>query len=396
MTGAPVKLSTDPRHVTESSADLIYIDYPKLTQVVKTGDAIFVEDGMITLRVTKVNAAQKEVMCVSETTRKLGSRKGVNLPGIKTDLPAVTEQDKKDLLFGVSRNIDMVFASFIRDAAGVKEVRKHLSTSHKKITVISKIECQEALDNLDEIIRESDGLMVARGDLSIETPAEDVPYHREVIVTKSNRAGKPVVTATQMLETMIKSHKATAAERSDIATAIKEGSDCVMLSGESAAGDYPVAAVQTMARVVGATERFMNDELFKKMNAQQAYGSQKLELARAAVQLSFGIKAKAIIVITTRGDEAHLVSAFKPKCPIIAVFGDEKTARQALIWKGIMPLLVDYKTPHNLDDTAAVNEALRFGRATGILKPGEKAIIISKSNGGLHIPDDITIFTIEK
>ena len=265
--GQPVTITTDPKMALETQQGLIYMDYAGLNKVVKNGDRIFVEDGMITLRVEQVLDASR-ISCISETTKVLKSRKGVNLPGIKTGLPAVTPQDIKDLMFGVQQpRVVMVFASFIRDAAGINKIRSLLAEGQKefdnkvgrksgRIIIISKIECQEALDNLDEIIRESDGIMVARGDLSIETPSENVPHHREVIIRKTNLARKPIITATGMLESMIQGPKAGIAEISDIATSVKEGTLCTMLSGETAAGNYPLEAVQTMSRVVKAQKKW--------------------------------------------------------------------------------------------------------------------------------------------
>ncbi|BBM35852.1 pyruvate kinase PykF [Pseudoleptotrichia goodfellowii] len=328
--GNTIAITTDYSHV--GNKDKISVSYPGIVDDLKPGNTVLLDDGLVGLEVTEIKG--NEIICKVINTGELGETKGVNLPGVSVGLPALSEKDIADLKFGCEQGVDFVAASFIRKASDVAEVRKVLDENGgANIKIIPKIENQEGVDNFDEILELSDGIMVARGDLGVEIPAEEVPFVQKMMIRKCNAAGKPVITATQMLDSMIRNPRPTRAEAGDVANAILDGTDAVMLSGESAKGKYPVEAVQMMASISKRTDEFKK---FKNIVVPQVGSVTVTEaISLGAVESTQLLDAKMIICWTKTGRAARMLRKYGPTVPIIALTDSEQTARQLALVRGV-------------------------------------------------------------
>ncbi len=337
----------------------ISVSYQGFAEDVHTGSRILIDDGLIGLEVEKVEGT--EIYCKILNTGTLKSKKGVNVPGVKINLPGITAKDADDIRFGIEQGIDIIAASFVRKAQDVLEIREILEHYHSDILIISKVENHEGVDNIDEILQVSDGIMVARGDLGVEIPAEEVPLVQKMIIEKCNKVGKPVITATQMLDSMQRNPRPTRAEASDVANAIFDGTDAIMLSGETAAGKYPVESVTTMARIALKTEGALKySEIFAKRSTLQQMNVTDA-ISQAVVNTTIDLNAKAILTPTESGQTANLVSKYRPFSPIIAITPNEKVMKKLSLTWGVFPVLG--QRIENTDEMlqAAVDSALEVG-----------------------------------
>ena len=328
------------------------VSYKELVNDVNAGDRILIDDGLIELAV--VSKTDKDILCEVINSGIVKNKKGVNVPNVKINLPAITEKDKSDIIFGIENGIDYIAASFVRKASDVLAIREVLENNGGEyIKIISKIESQEGVDNIDEILEVSDGIMVARGDLGVEIPTEDIPMVQKNIIKKCNDLSKYVITATQMLDSMIRNPRPTRAEVTDVANAIFDGTDAIMLSGETAAGKYPVEAVKMMTKIARATEESFDYEHILKQKKNHMQTTITNAISHATCTTAMDLNAKAIITATSSGYTARMVSSYRPIAPIIATTSDPITYRQmSLIW-GVYPLLNrDFNTTDDVIETS--------------------------------------------
>lgn len=340
--GKPVQLKTGETIVltedeVEGTAERVHQNCPGLARAVAPGTTILVDDGLIELAVFRVDGG--DIHCAVQNEGVLGERKSINVPGVSVDLPALTDQDRADILFGIEQGVDFVAASFVRDADGVREIRKFM-TDHGglDITLISKIESAQAIDHIEDIVELSGGIMVARGDLGVEVPPHRVPHLQKKIIRLCNEKYRPVITATQMLESMIHNPRPTRAEVTDVASAIYDGTDCVMLSGETAMGAHPVEAVRTMARIAEATEPYLREE-----GTATARTAERSEVASsvglAAVATAEALGARCIVAPTMSGMTARMMANLRPNMPIYAPTPFEHVMRRMQLYWGVTPIL---------------------------------------------------------
>ncbi|MCS7458869.1 pyruvate kinase [Paenibacillus doosanensis] len=366
-TGGELTLTTEQ---IKGTANRISVSYPQLTQDVGVGSRILIDDGLIELRVEAIEGT--EIRCRILNGGVIKPRKGVNLPGVHTSLPGVTEKDVLHIQFSVEQNVDFIAASFVRKASDIMEIRKILEekkASH--IQIISKIENQEGVDNLDEILEASDGLMVARGDLGVEIPVEDVPIIQKQMIAKGNAVGKTVITATHMLDSMQSNPRPTRAEASDVANAVYDGTDVLMLSGETAAGKYPVESVRTMAAIATNIEATLPySEMLSQKAALRKTNITEV-ISQAAVGSSLDLEAQAIITPTETGFSARMVSKYRPKSPIIAVTANDWVLRRLTLCWGVTPV----PGPKAESTDAMFESAIGSGVKSGIIKQGDLIVV---------------------
>ena len=352
----------------------IIISYDQLADDIISSARILIADGLIALSVLSVEG--RVIKCKVENFGEISSRKNVNVIGVKTKLPALTEKDKQDLLFGHQQDMDYVAASFIRKASDVTSIQKYLAEIGSDMPVIAKIEDQEGLQNVEEIIRVSAGIMVARGDLGVQIPTEQVPLEQKRIIRLCNAAGKPVITATQMLDSMIRNPSPTRAEAGDVANAILDGTDCIMLSGETASGLYPEAAVEVMDHIAKAVEN--SDEYVRPLferRREKFLGTTDLSLTitSAASTVADRIDASCIIAPTLTGNTAKLISRFRPNRPIIAASPSDKARRRLLLYWGIIPVAIEHQEKSEAMIQSAITQAIHKGFAV----PLDKVVVVS-------------------
>ncbi len=354
------------------NAEHFYLDHLELPREVKPGSTILIDDGLIGLTVDSIDG--QDIHCTVQNGGELGEKKGVNVPNAKLSLPTITEQDRADILFGLEEGIDFIAASFVRDAEGVKEIRQLCrENGGEHVSIIPKIECALAVYHFDDILKVSDGIMVARGDLGVEVAPEVCPVIQKEIISKCNAACKPVITATQMLDSMIRNPRPTRAEVTDVANAINDGTDATMLSGETAAGKYPVEAVKMMANVALIAEATMPEHKPLDFDALEP-GRNKVNAAvgLSAVTTAFNVGAKAILTPTNSGRSARLVSNFRPVLPIQAVTPNEWAVRTMTIYWGVEPIL----SGRSVGSIAyVVDNAVVEAKMTGIVKEGDLVVV---------------------
>ncbi|WP_206916154.1 pyruvate kinase [Alicyclobacillus suci] len=364
-----ITLTIDPVEV--GTKERVWISYEGLVEDVYPGAPIRIDDGLIGLEVIEVSG--HDIRCRVTNGGTLKDNKGINVPGVTLRIPGVTEKDKKDIVFGIEQGVDLIAASFVRKAGDVLEVRRILEEHNYHADIISKIETQEGMDRLEEIIEVTDGMMVARGDLGVEIPTEEVPLAQKRIISLCNKYGKPVITATQMLDSMQRNPRPTRAEASDVANAIFDGTDAVMLSGETAAGRYPIESVRTMAQIAVRAETALIQREVVWRHQTECTKLVSDALGHAVKTLASDLDAKAVITVTTSGHTARSISKYRPLTNVVAVTPNEAIARRLTVSWGIHPVVVSQPCT-TTDDilSAAVEGAL----STGHVQNGDLVLII--------------------
>jgi pyruvate kinase len=362
--GETVVLSDDPY-----SPHHLPVPHPKILKQLQEGQKIMLDDGR--LQLTCGHWETDGVECQVEVGGHLTSNKGLNLPGAPLKISALTRKDRDDVRFAVAQGVDFIALSFVRSPDDVKELRWLMRDAGADIPIVSKIEKPEALEVFDAILEETDAVMVARGDLGVETPPEEVPFHQKRIIRACNRAGKPVITATQMLQSMMDWPTPTRAEASDVANAIMDGTDAVMLSGETAVGDYPVESVRTMATICANAEAHLDPSDYPPGGVDSSHGSVTEAISHATVEIAAEVGVHVILTATMTGTTARMVARHRPPVPIVAVTPNEQTLRYlALVW-GVSPLIVsNFRTTDEM-----VFMIVRAAHREGIVKKGDQVIL---------------------
>lgn len=382
--GESITLTTE---TVDGTAQRLSVSYQKLPTEIRRGNHIFIADGLIDLEV--LSSEGTEIHCIVRNGGTLGSRKNVNVPGVKVGLPAITEKDEKDIAFAVHHGMDFIAASFIRRPQDVVEILNILAEHESPIRVVAKIENQEGLDNLEDIIRVAHGVMVARGDLGVQLATEDIPLAQKRIISACNRLRRPVITATQMLDSMIYNPNPTRAELTDVANAIFDGTDAVMLSGETAGGKFPVRSCQTLDRIARAVERSAEyrERCMDYFDDVTPGGDPGQAMARAAFIVAKDVEAAAIITPTLRGNSPRLLSQLRPSQPIIAVTVSDTTHRQLLLHWGIHPLRSDFVT----DSDEMLQNAMRLALESGFARRLDRVVTVA----GVPLNSPIPLNTVK-
>lgn len=381
--GQKFTLTTDK---TTGDENRVSVNYPLLPKEVKVGGFILLHDGKKKLEITDIKG--NDVITKVIVGGEIKSRRGVNLPGAYLSISSITEKDRKDLEFGIKNKVDYIALSFVRRPADVKELRDILNERKSKARIISKIETPEALENIDEIIDLSDAIMVARGDLAIEIPAEDVPIAQKMLIQKCNELGKPVITATQMLESMIKSPVPTRAEVSDIANAIIDGSDAVMLSEETTLGEFPVHAVEVMTRVAKRIEQeFVDNHQVEEYENRNGVTD---AVSSAVVRAANEVNAKFIVALTQTGFSARMISRYRPTQPIMALTPNEKDANKLALSFGCYPIVIDKF--NNINDVLTV--VRQFALKNKLAAKGDRIVIAGGLPFGKSIDTNMMLMEV--
>ena len=348
----------------------VSLSYKGLAEDVQQGTVILIDDGLIGLKVKEI--VDQDIVCEIVNGGELGERKGVNVPNVPVRLPAITEKDKEDIKFGVEQDIDFIAASFVRNAECVLEIRAFLKELDAPyIPIIAKIENAEGIRNIDEIISAADGIMVARGDMGVEIPAEEVPYLQKMLIQKCNNNFKTVITATQMLDSMIRNPRPTRAEVTDVANAVYDGTDAVMLSGETAQGKYPVEALQMMVHIIENTEQHLDYDMILDKAGDHLKRGISSAIGYSSVLAAANLKAKAIITPTVSGATARVMSNLKPIQPIIGVTPSERALRRMSIYWGVQAL--KSMECHTTDDICS--EAIEISKVKRCVETGDVVVL---------------------
>lgn len=337
LTGRQVDISMKE---VEGTEEVFSVTYENLVEDVEKGSLILLDDGLIQLEVTGTDEEKGLIHTVVVNSGILENKKGVNVPGVQVQLPGMTEKDASDILFGIKEGVDFIAASFVRRASDVMEIRSLLEENGgSSLQIIPKIENREGVDNIDEILNISDGLMVARGDLGVEIPSEEVPLIQKKLIEKCNQAGKPVITATQMLDSMQHHPRPTRAEASDVANAILDGSDAIMLSGETAAGLYPIDSVKTMDKIALHTEEAVDYRAVVSTRRREKQGNMTEAIGQAAAYTAINLNVKAVLAPTRSGHTAKMIAKYRPGCPVIALTSSEKCSKKLTLTWGVYPIV---------------------------------------------------------
>ena len=361
--------------MTEPGSDRVYVSYPTLPEDVELGGRILLDDGLLELKV--LDTTQHDVITEVVVAGPLRSRKGVNLPHLRASVPALTQKDIADLEFGISIGVDIIALSFVRDETDVTDLVQRIRNSGKQISVIAKIEKPEAVRKIDQILDQADGIMVARGDLGIEMPMEMVPGTQKRIITKCRQAAKPVITATQMLESMIENPRPTRAEASDVANAVLDGSDALMLSGETAVGKHPVRVVQAMDSIIREAERH---DMHPSLGAKSEWLDESItdSISYMANELAEQVDAKAIACLTSSGRTARSIARHRPRTPIYAFTNHEKVVQQLALTWGTKAVAI----PFQRDTDGGVQLVLEILKNKGAVQSGDQVLITA----GMPLP----------